>query len=197
MIPKKLLALLFLLTIVLLIADASINGQSTIPSTAHPLETISTIMLFLSWLGALVNAIKVRSWKWFLALLLLSLFALPVYLLVGPGPTRTENSPTYWESHMIPRKIIAILYVLGLGLMIADATFDQQPSYSITTHPAVCIGAILYLLAWILALVNVVKARYYPYLTLLIFPLSLFILPVYFILGTGPTQEVNDSVPKE
>ena len=98
---------------------------------------------------------------------------------------------------MIPKKIIALLYVLNLGLMIADATLDQQPSYSITAHPAVYIGAILYLLTWIMALVNVIKARCYPYLTLLIFPLSLFILPVYFFLGTGPTQEVSNGSPKE
>lgn len=195
MVPKKIITLLFLLTIGLLIADASINGQSTIPSTAHPLETISSIMLLLSWLGALANAIKARRWKWFLALLFLSLFMLPFYLFIGPGPTRTE--PSYWESHMIPRKIVALLYVLGLGLVFAGATLDQHFPDSIIARPVPYIGAILYMLAWIAALVNVVKARCYPYLTLLIFPLSLFILPVYFFLGTGPTQEASNGSPKE
>lgn len=195
MVPKKIITLLFLLTIALLIVDASINGQSTIPSTAHPLETISTITLFLSWLGALANVIKARSWKWFLALLFLSLFMLPFYLFIGPDPTRTE--PSYWESHTIPRKVIALLYVLGLGLVFAGATLEQQSPFSIIVRPIPYIGAILYMLAWITALVNVIKARCYPYLILLVFPLSLFILPVYCLLGTGPTREGSNDSPKE
>jgi hypothetical protein len=44
------------------------------------------ILMLLCWIETKINLGKAGQWKWFLFLLLLSVFAIPVYLCTGPVP---------------------------------------------------------------------------------------------------------------
>lgn len=49
------------------------------------------ILVMISWIGALLNSVKMGRWGWVICLLFLALFALIVYLFAGPDPTRTSS----------------------------------------------------------------------------------------------------------
>jgi hypothetical protein len=138
------------------------------------------------------------GWKlgWTLVLIvdILMMVDLGVRLSVGILRSFTSHS-SEWESPMIPKKTIALLYLLGLGLMIAGAFLDRSSLASATTPLPVFIGSILYLIGWIAALTNVVKARSCLWF-LTLFYLSPFTLPVYAFLGPGPTSTVSDGSPQ-
>lgn len=106
------------------------------------------------------------------------------------------SRPPDGENPMIPKKTIALLYALGLGLIITDFLLNPHPPYSMIAHPPMFIGALLYMGAWLVALTNAMKVRSCLwFLSQILFPFTPFTLPIYVFLGPGPTRTASNGSP--
>jgi fluoride ion exporter CrcB/FEX len=85
---------LFIQLIVSLSGYAQPNGEMLVIEIVVGLS--GGLLMMASLIGTLINLCKAGQWDWFLCLLFLSIFAIPVYVLTGPTPqdnTGKENTP--------------------------------------------------------------------------------------------------------
>ena len=54
-----------------------------------PLVAIASITLLVVWISALVKTLQIRSWLWFISLLVFSGLALLLYVFIGPQQPST------------------------------------------------------------------------------------------------------------
>lgn len=94
-IRKKTIALFYPLGLGLVITGVFLQK---LPQPDAFLVFVGTVMsmaggmlVVISWIGALLNAIKTGRWGWVICLLFLALFALLVYIFAGPDPAQTSS----------------------------------------------------------------------------------------------------------
>jgi hypothetical protein len=117
LLSRRTIGLLFILSIVALVigmglmellvlgmasAPGSESGISTFPFmlNALALGTSGMILLYVSWIAAMINAARARAWGWFVMLLLFQWICLLVYLFVGPQPPGVIRAPVYPQPHL-------------------------------------------------------------------------------------------------
>lgn len=171
--------------------------------TPYRFSRISTVLLLVSTILLFFTPALAFNWEWWLGWMLdvmvgLLMMADLVVRLFAWMARNYSSPPSDWESPMIPKRTIAVLYVLGLGLMIADLLLDLHSPYTMTARPPILIGIILYMLAWLGALTNAIKARSCLwFLSQIFFTFSPLMLPIFVFFGPGPTQTVSNTLPKE
>ncbi len=88
---KKTIALIYSLSIGLIITSISLNHPSQQNSLETALGIIGGIFYAVAWVGALTNALKASRWGWFFSLGILSPFVLLIYSFAGPDSPQTAH----------------------------------------------------------------------------------------------------------
>lgn len=81
-------------------AGATVFSTSPVASVAWAIAGVSSLVMVVMWVGALVRVAQLRRWGWFVAVLVLQLLwlgivAMVAYAMSGPEDPETVTRPSF------------------------------------------------------------------------------------------------------